>query len=41
MPEKGIFGTDDSELAESAGFKVLMFEGNSWNIKLTTAEDLL
>ena len=39
--EKGIFGTDDSELAESAGFKVLMFEGNSWNIKLTTAEDLL
>jgi len=39
--EKGIFGTDDAGLAEAAGFKVLMFEGSSRNIKLTTAEDLI
>lgn len=39
--KKGIFGTDDAGLAESAGFRVYMFEGNSRNIKLTTAEDLL
>jgi len=39
--EKGILGTDDAELAEAAGFNVLMFESSSRNIKLTTAEDLL
>jgi len=39
--EKGILGTDDAELAEAAGYKVLMFEGSSRNIKLTTVEDLL
>ncbi len=39
--EKGIIGTDDAELAESAGFKVIMFEGSNSNIKLTTAEDLI
>ncbi len=38
---KSILGTDDAEVAESAGFKVYMFEGSSRNIKLTTAEDLL
>lgn len=39
--EKGLRGTDDAGLVEAAGYKVIMFEGSTRNIKLTSAEDLL
>lgn len=38
--EEGFSGTDDSVLAERAGFKVKMTEGSYDNIKITTKEDL-
>ena len=33
-------GTDEAELAESAGHRVRLVEGESRNVKITTAEDL-
>ena len=39
--KNGIFGTDDSALAENAGFRVKIIEGSYDNIKITTPDDLL
>lgn len=39
--QEGIRSTDDAAIAESAGFKVVMFQGSYRNIKLTSAEDML
>ena len=33
--------TDDSSIAEKAGFKIYLLEGNYQNIKITTPEDLI
>lgn len=38
--EKGILGTDDAFLAESAGIPVAMLDGEDRNIKITTPDDL-
>lgn len=39
--EKGINATDDASIAEASGYKVVMFEGSYYNIKLTSPEDML
>jgi 2-C-methyl-D-erythritol 4-phosphate cytidylyltransferase len=33
--------TDDAALVEALGHRVVMYEGSYWNLKVTTAEDLL
>ena len=33
--------TDDAGLVESIGGKVVVVEGDRWNLKLTTPEDLV
>jgi 2-C-methyl-D-erythritol 4-phosphate cytidylyltransferase len=40
LPETPEF-TDDSSIAEKAGFKIHLLEGNYQNIKITTPEDLV
>lgn len=39
--EDGFFGTDDTSVAEYAGFPVKVIPGSYRNIKITTQEDLL
>lgn len=39
--ESGIFSTDDAALAENAGWKVKIIEGDYKNIKLTTPDDMI
>ncbi len=39
--QDGFQGTDDAALLEHAGMPVFVTEGNRWNIKLTTAFDML
>lgn len=39
-PESDTF-TDDASVVEAAGYKIELFEGDSKNIKITTADDLL
>ncbi len=38
--QKGFF-TDDASMAEKAGFKIALFEGERTNMKVTTAEDFV
>lgn len=38
---EGYLGTDDSELVERLGHKVLIVAGSSFNIKITTKEDII
>jgi 2-C-methyl-D-erythritol 4-phosphate cytidylyltransferase/2-C-methyl-D-erythritol 2,4-cyclodiphosphate synthase len=40
LGRQGGVGTDESELAELAGLKVRLVDGNSWNLKVTTESDL-
>jgi 2-C-methyl-D-erythritol 4-phosphate cytidylyltransferase len=40
QPENHFF-TDDASVAEKAGYKISLFEGNYKNIKITTPDDLL
>jgi len=37
----GVLATDDAALVEALGHEVRMVEGESWNIKVTTPEDLV
>lgn len=39
--KEGYFGTDDASLVERMGIKVKILQGNSFNIKITTPEDLV
>lgn len=36
----GYIGTDESELVERAGHRVSLVQGDKWNLKITTPEDL-
>ncbi len=38
--EENYYGTDDASLVERAGYPVVIVPGDSWNIKITTREDL-
>jgi 2-C-methyl-D-erythritol 4-phosphate cytidylyltransferase len=39
--EEGLPATDDAELVERLGERVAVYPGSRWNIKITTAEDLI
>lgn len=41
LGRQGVGATDESVLAERAGHKVAVVEGDQWNIKITTERDLI
>ena len=41
LGQQGVVATDESVLAEQAGHKVAVVEGDQWNIKITTERDLV